>query len=117
MEKMEKKSILYYLSKMPFEYREILNVPENMNFGAEIEFMVKQRNSVEKEFRRFMINQAGKKKIYKLAYDPRVVKANSGMKIIELKTPVLRNTKEDFDSLDKFNEFLGTCEKGLQYKK
>lgn len=96
MEKLEENSILDYLSKMPFEYRDNLNVPEDMNFGTEIEFMVKQRNNVEREFRKFMLNQAGKKKYFKLTNDPRVVKSNTGMKIIELKTPVLKNTKEDF---------------------
>ena len=30
---------------------------------------------------------------------------------------IKKKMKEDLDSLDKFNEFLGTCEKGLQYKK
>ena len=99
MEELEEKSILEHLSKMPFEYRETLNVPEDMNFGAEIEFMVKQKNLVEKEFRKLMINQAGKKKYYKLSNDSRVFKNNTGMKIIELKTPILKNTKEDFESL------------------
>jgi len=47
MEKLEENSILDYLSKMPFEYRDNLNVPEDMNFGTEIEFMVKQRNMLK----------------------------------------------------------------------
>ena len=33
------------------------------------------------------------------------------------KVSIKKKMKEDLDSLDKFNEFLGTCEKGLQYKK
>ena len=99
MNKIEESSILKYLSEMSFDYRETLNIPESMNFGAEIEFMVPQRNDIERVFRRVMLSQDKNKKYYKLTADRRVVKYNTGMKTLELKTPILNNKKEDFDSL------------------
>ena len=101
MDKIEEKSILNYLSNIPFVYREELSVPKDMNFGAEIEFMTYKQNEVIKKFNKLMQEQKknGNIKYYRLTDNKRIVKYNSGKKIIELKTPVLSNNKEDFVSL------------------
>ena len=102
MNKIEENSILNYLSNIPFVYREKLNVPDDMKFGTEIEFMTGKTLDVEKRFIKIMKNQdPSNKKYYKLTGNRRVVYYNTGKKILELKTPVLINSKEDFDSLKR----------------
>ncbi|MBO6195123.1 MAG: amidoligase family protein [Bacilli bacterium] len=95
----EESSLLNYLANIPFVYRDKLNVPEDMKFGAEIEFMSDDVHDIYKVLRKALNNQTGKRKYYKLESNNRVVRYNQGKRIFEIKTPVLYNSEENFDSL------------------
>ena len=64
MNKIEENSILNYLSNIPFVYREKLNVPDDMKFGTEIEFMTGKALDVKKRFIKIMNNQDPSNKKY-----------------------------------------------------
>lgn len=99
METIEESNLLDYLSNIPFVYRDKLNLPEDLKFGTEIEFMVDQTHDIYKSLRKVLYTQTGDRKYFKLGSNHRVVSYNGGKKIYEIKSPVLCNNNEDFNSL------------------
>lgn len=99
METIDKNNLISYLSEMPFNYRSTLNVPEEMHFGTEIEFMTSNTSESDRSVRKVINRNSTFKKIYKFGVNNRVEVQNRNKRIYEIKTPVFSNNEEDFMSL------------------
>lgn len=99
MDTIEKNSLINYLTKMDFNYREKLNVSDDIHFGAEIEYMVRNGNEHDKTIRKIINSNSNMKKIYKIAEYRRCDASNKDKKIYEIRTPILSNNTDDFHSL------------------
>ncbi len=112
MDTIEKNSLLNYLADMDFSYREQLNVSEDINFGTEIEFMVKNGYEQDRNLRKLINTNSEIGKVYRLGEYKKYDSSIRDKRIFEIRTPVLSNTKEDFKSL--YNICEGLNKMGLE---
>ena len=56
METIEESNLIGYLTKLPFEYREKLDINQGLKFGTEIEFMSESKKGIDKVFK--LMNRA-----------------------------------------------------------
>ena len=99
METIEESNLIGYLTKLPFEYREKLDINQGLKFGTEIEFMSESKKGIDKVFKLMNRAHMQNNKYYRLSGSSRLVIPNFDKRIYEIKTPILENNKEDFHDL------------------
>lgn len=112
MDKIETNSLLNYLTNMDFSYRDNLNVSDDIKFGSEIEFMVKNGNEHDRDIRKLINLNSSLRKMYKVGEYKKVDSTLKDKRIFEIKTPILSNTKEDFTPL--YNVCEGLTKLGIE---
>lgn len=98
------KEIINELLKTELVYRETLGLNPNLTFGLEIEYQNALKKSIEEELRKFLVLKRYSVECWDSKYDSTVM--DMGVYGGEITTPIMRDKKENWETIAKVFEVL-----------